>query len=84
MSDEFEPEIEPPGEPDPEVCIHCGSMNITRRPRWLYFVVIAAVGALTGWAMELEEAAFYFIAAVAIFTMIGDRWKCEECGETWK
>lgn len=79
-----EPEVEPPGEPDPEGCESCGSPNIRRRPKWLYFIVLAAIGIATGVAMDLQDAAFFFVAAVAIFIIIGDRWRCEECGETWK
>ena len=71
-------------EPEPRVCPECGSENIHTRRKLLYFAVIAAIALASGWAFDQEEAAFYFVLAAAIFTIISDRKACEECGATWK
>lgn len=71
-------------EPEPRVCPKCESENIHRRRKELYFLVIAAIALASGYAFEQQEAAFYFILAAAIFTVIADRMVCAECGATWK
>ena len=70
--------------PEPHTCPRCESENIHRRRKALIFLVIAAIAFASGLAFDQEEAAFYFILAAAIFTIISDRWVCGECGETWK
>lgn len=77
-------DIEPPGEPDPVVCPNCGAPEIRRRQRAVIFAVVAFIAACIGIGAELTEAAFFLIAAAAIFAVISDRWACDACGETWK
>jgi hypothetical protein len=72
------------GEPEELICASCGSADIHKRPRALYFIVIAVLAISVGFAFGETEAAFYFVAAAAIFSMIADRWVCEECGRSWK
>jgi hypothetical protein len=71
-------------EPEELVCAACGSADIHRRPRALYFFVIAAVAIGVGVAGDQSVVAFYIVAAAAIFSMISDRWLCTECGNSWK
>lgn len=78
MDEEIEPAV------DPVTCIACESPNLHRRPRAVYFAVIALLIAAWGWSMGQEEAAFFLIAATAIFALVADRWVCDDCGETWK
>ena len=70
--------------PESRICPQCESENIHERRKLLFFLVIAAIGFGSGLAFDQEEAAFYFVLAAAIFTIISDRWVCAECGETWK
>jgi hypothetical protein len=70
--------------PDLEACPNCGSPEIYRRKRWIVFVVVAVIAQISGWVFDQAEAAFYFTAAVAIFTLVSDRWKCAVCDESWK
>lgn len=75
-------EIEPLEEPTE--CPACGSANLHRRPRLVYFAVIALIAIGWGVAAEATEAMFFAIAAAAIFTMVIDRWLCTDCGASWK
>lgn len=70
--------------PDPEVCPACGSADIHRRKRAVVFAVIGAIAFASGLAFDQTEAAFFFIAAAAIFAMVSDRWACAACDSTWK
>ena len=72
-------------EPQDEfVCAKCESADIQRRPRLRYFLVIAVVAIGVGALGDNTEAAFFVVAAAAIFSMIADRWVCGECGNSWK
>ena len=74
-------ELEPPV--DPIECAACGSPNIRRRPRAIYFAVVAIIAFASGLAAGATDVAFYVIGAAAIFAMVADRWVCDDCGESW-
>lgn len=79
--EEEDEELVPP--PGPLVCGECGSANVFRRPRGLYFVVIAALAVAVGVAVNQTEAAFFIVVAAGVFALISNRWLCTDCGETW-
>ena len=78
MDEEVEPVVEP------AMCAACESPNIRRRPRAIYFAVVALIAFASGLAAGATDVAFYVIAAAAIFAMVADRWVCDDCGESWK
>ena len=84
MTREEEDQDEELVESEELLCKVCGSTEIHRRPRARYFIVIAAVAIGIGALGEHAEAAFYVVAAAAIFSIISDRWVCMECGNSWK
>jgi ribosomal protein S27AE len=71
-------------EPEELACRACGSVEIQRRPRFRYFLLIAFVAMGAGWLGDQTDAAFFVVGAAAIFAMIVDRWVCAECGRSWK
>ena len=71
-------------EPEELACRACGSVEIHRRPRFRYFLLIAFVAMGAGWLGDQTDAAFFVVGAAAIFAMIVDRWVCTECGNSWK
>ena len=77
MDEEVEPVVVP------TECIACGSPNLHRRPRAIYFAVIAIIAIAGGIAAEATEIAFLVVGAAAIFTLVMDRWLCEDCGGSW-
>lgn len=81
---EEEPSEEELVEPEELLCKACGSVDVRRRPRLGYFLVIAIVAIGVGWTGGHAEAAFYVVAAAAIFSIISDRWLCDVCGSSWK
>ena len=81
---EFDPEVEPPADPDPVACVNCGSPSIRRRSPWVLFGAAAIVAIAVGLATDLTEMTFFAVGAAAIFAVIADRWVCDECGTTWK
>ena len=70
--------------PGPLVCPECESPNVRRRPRALYFGVIAMFAIAIGIATDQTEVAFFLVGASAIFALISDRFICSDCGESWK
>jgi hypothetical protein len=68
---------------DPEVCAACGSPEIYRTPRLLTFVVAATALMGVGVAVEMTDAAFLGVIALAVFFLITGRWRCSECGVNW-
>lgn len=68
---------------DPVVCAACGSPEISRTPRALFFSVSAMLAFAIGVASGLTEAAFFAVLALGVYFLITGRWRCSECGETW-
>jgi len=69
--------------PDPVICAACGSLEIDRTPRLVMFLVIGSAILGLGVAIDQNEAAFFALAALAIYLTILGRWRCSECGNTW-
>ncbi len=68
---------------DPRVCAACGSPDIYRAPRVAMFLAIAVVMMGVGVAVDLTDAAFLGVLALAVYFLILGRWRCSECGERW-
>jgi hypothetical protein len=82
------PPLPETGEPDedfddPTSCIRCGSTDIERSTRGRMFALLAVIGIALGVAVGRTEAAVLGLIAAGVYLLISDRWRCEECGETW-
>jgi ribosomal protein S27AE len=71
-------------EPEEVLCGACGSADIQRRPRLMYFALVAVVAVGLAAVGDQTETAFFVVVTAAIFSVISDRWRCGECGNTWK
>jgi hypothetical protein len=67
----------------PRSCELCGSPNVIKKTRWPHFFAISIVA--IGLAIALNEtmAALFGVGAFALFMLITDRWRCQDCGEQW-
>jgi len=67
----------------PRTCEVCGSPNVVAKTRWPHFFGISAVA--IGLAIALNEtmAAVFGVGAFALYMLITDRWRCQDCGEQW-
>ena len=80
-------EVEPPEEerpPSANTCPACGSADVRPRRHVLALALITVLAIAYGFAFDELEAAFWLIAAAAIFAFIGGVWTCSECGESWR
>lgn len=65
------------------VCPSCGSPDITSSRRAQTFALVFTLALAIGVAAELVQAAFFAVAAAAVFFLIAGRWRCQSCNETW-
>lgn len=65
------------------VCPACGSTEVVSARRAQMFALIMTVAIALGVAAANLQAAFFGIAAAAVFLLIAGRWRCETCNETW-
>jgi len=72
--------------PDPRECPTCGSRAIRRVPRLAIFIAAAAivVGASYVWTESMTESALLAILSLAVLFLIFERWRCDDCGATWR
>ena len=64
-------------------CPACGSPDVTSARRGRSFALVATLAVTIGIATGLYQAAFFAIAAAAVFLLIAGRWRCQGCNETW-
>jgi len=64
-------------------CPACGSPDVTSSRRAQTFALIVTLAVAIGVATELVQAAFFAIAAAAVFLLIAGRRRCQNCNETW-
>jgi hypothetical protein len=80
--------VEPPVAPAAVVqaCDACGSIDIGRVPKLQIFLlgVVMSIGFAFVSDQRMERLSFLIIVAVAIAVLILDRWRCRDCGHTWK
>jgi hypothetical protein len=79
------PTVEEPDEPetDPTWCETCGAAEGTRTARLLMFLLVAVIGIGLGAATRTSEIVFFGVAAIGVYLLIMDRWRCPECGASW-
>ena len=65
------------------VCPACGSQEVTSARRAQMFSLILTVAIAIGVAAGNLQAAFFGVAAAAVFLLIAGRWRCQMCNETW-
>lgn len=65
------------------VCPACGSPDIISARRARMFGLVVTLAIVTGYFAEMLQAAVFAVAAAAVFLLIGGRWRCETCDETW-
>ena len=67
----------------PGCCPACGSTSIGSSARARSFGLVVALAIALGAASGLAHAAFFAVAAAAVFLLITGRQRCTMCGETW-
>lgn len=79
------PEFDTPEEEprDPRVCEACGSHDVAERPRWMLFIVVAALLISIARVTGTTELAWFGIPAALLFVVMAGGWRCRECGEAW-
>jgi hypothetical protein len=65
------------------VCPACGSLDVVSARRAQMFGLIVTVAIAIGVAAEMLQAAFFGVAAAAVFLLIAGRWRCQMCSESW-
>jgi len=64
-------------------CPACGSPDVASSRRMQMFGLVLTVAIAIGVAAEMMQAAFFAVAAAAVFLLIAGRWHCQNCSETW-
>jgi hypothetical protein len=69
-----------------QVCESCGSTDIARTPKLQIFLlgVVMSIGFAFVGDSKLSRISFFLIAGLAIAMLVLDKWRCRECGESWK
>lgn len=65
------------------VCPACGSVDVASARRGQMFALIVTVAIAVGVAGQMLQAAFFGVAAAAVFLLIAGRWRCQTCSESW-
>lgn len=65
------------------VCPACGSPDVESARRAQMFGLVVTVAIAVGVAAEMIQAAFFAVAAAAVFLLIAGRWRCQSCNESW-
>ena len=78
------PEIEEADEEREELrCPACDAGEPAPAHRARMFALIVTMAIAVGVALGVIEAAFFAIATAGVFLLMGGRWRCSACGETW-
>ena len=78
------PEIDEADEEAREnVCPGCGSPDAAPSHRARSFLLVTVLAIAVGTATGILQAAFFAIAAAAVFHLVTGRWRCQACSETW-
>ena len=65
------------------VCPACGSPDVASSHRAQMFWLVVTLAVAIGVAAENLQAAVLAVAAAAVFLLIGGRWRCQQCNESW-
>ena len=84
-SHEAEAATLPPAAPT-QVCESCGSTDIARTPKLQIFLLgfVMSIGFAFAADAKLSRISFFLIAGLAIAMLVLDKWRCRECGDSWK
>ena len=69
-----------------QVCESCGATDIARTPKLQIFLLglVMSIGFAFVADSKLSRISFFLIAGLAIAMLVMDKWRCRECGESWK
>ena len=72
--------------PDPRECPSCGSRSIRRVPRLAIFIAAAVLIVVASyvWTESFTESAILAILSLAVLFLVFERWRCDDCGATWR
>jgi hypothetical protein len=72
--------------PDPKACPNCESQYIRRFPRFAFAGIGIALVLASDWTMShaITEAAGIGVGIVILLAILLDRWRCRDCGHSWK
>jgi hypothetical protein len=65
------------------LCPACGSPEVVSSRRAQMFGLVLTLAIALGVAAEMVQAAFFAVAAAAVFLLIAGRWRCQNCSESW-
>lgn len=65
------------------ICPACGSPEVAPSHRAQMFWLVVTLAVAIGVAAENLQAAVLAVAAAAVFLLIGGRWRCQQCNESW-
>ena len=65
------------------ICPACASPEVTSSHRAQMFWLVVTLAVAIGVAAENLQAAVLAVAAAAVFLLIGGRWRCQQCNESW-
>ena len=65
------------------LCPECGSPDVVPSRRVQMFGLVLTLAIAIGVAAEMIQAAFFAVAAAAVYLLISGRWRCQMCNETW-
>jgi hypothetical protein len=82
---EAETAVVPPPAPL-QVCESCGATDIARTPKLQIFLlgVVMSIGFMFVADTRMSRISFFLIAGLAIAMLVMDKWRCRECGNSWK
>lgn len=66
-----------------EVCPACNSQNVEASRKWQLFGVIAMAVMGIAIAVSRTDAAFFILAATAMYVLTANRWRCVDCAARW-
>ena len=69
-----------------QICESCGSTDIARVPKLQIFLLglVMSIGFAFVGDSQLSRISFFLIAGLVIVMLVLDKWRCRECGESWK
>jgi len=69
-----------------QVCDECGSDDIGRVPKLQIFLLgfVISIGFAFAADPRTARISFFLIVGLAIVLLVLDKWRCRDCGNTWK
>jgi hypothetical protein len=76
-----EPQLAVPAPPQP--CPECGSAEIVEKKKLRAFLLFVLLVEGVGLAIDNTIAAFFIVAASAVFFVAAPTRRCADCGHSW-